>query len=154
MSDLDDSPILAPLSSDLSEITERIRRTVPSDFDIIFTHGPRGEYTRHERHEQVHRAVRGMVMAGELRGDLTFFAYEDCGGACIPRPAGDAHLRIVLSAEEHEEKRRIVREIYGFGEGSFELESAGPVEAFRLHPDGASAHILRAVIGEAVRLGR
>ena len=132
ISDLDDSPVLVPLSADLHEIKERIKLLVPRDFNLIFTHGENGEYTRHERHEQVHRAVREMVESGELTGELLCFAYEDCKGRYHPRPAADARIRVVLTPQEHMEKRRIVRDIYGFGAGSLEYEAAGPVEAFRV----------------------
>lgn len=100
MSDLDDSPDLAPLSPDLVEIKDRVRGLVPTEFDFIFTHGPRGEYTRHPRHEQVSRAVREMVEAGELRGNLLVFAYEDCAGTCRPHPSTDADVLINLTNSE------------------------------------------------------
>jgi len=131
ISDLDDSPILASLSPDLEEIKSRIVQSVAPHFDLVFTHGARGEYTRHERHEQVHRAVREMVQSGRLSGELLYFAYENRGGECRPRPAPDAHLRVNLSPDEYLRKLAIVRDIYGFPEGSFEYGSAGQAEAFR-----------------------
>ena len=130
ISDLDDSPVLAPLSADLHEIKDRIAALVPRDFDLVFTHGPNGEYTRHERHEQVHLAVREMIESEDLRGDLVWFAYEDFGGNCPPRPASGAKLVVELTPDEHAAKQHIVRDIYGFQPGSFEFEAAGPVEAF------------------------
>jgi len=149
ISDLDDSPVPAPLSPNLHEIRDRIRSLLPRQFDLIFTHGANGEYTRHERHEQVHRAVREMVEAGDLTGDLVAFAYEDCGGACRPRPAENAEIRIVLSDALHAEKRKIVEDIYGFGEGTFEFEAAGPVEAFRSHTNGRAAALLETASGHS-----
>jgi hypothetical protein len=131
ISDLDDGPALAPLSPDLDEIKSRLRLMAPGDYDLIFTHGARGEYTRHLRHEQVHRAVGEMVESGELRGEPVFFAYGDCGGACRPVPDADAPLRVTLNELEFSWKRHIVRDIYGFSEGSFEFEAAGRNEAFR-----------------------
>jgi len=133
LSDLDDSPNLIPLSSDLHEIKERVSELLPREADLIFTHGSRGEYTRHERHEQVHRAVRAMVESGDLSGDLLFLAYDDCGKSCIPRPAKDAQILVPLRPREHLEKKAIVEHIYGFPEGSWEAESAGDIEAFRVH---------------------
>jgi len=131
ISDLDDSsPIPAPLSADLHEIKRRISSLVPRDFDLIFTHGATGEYTRHERHEQIHRAVREMIESGELAGDLICFAYDDCEGRCRPQPAADVRFLVELTPEEHAAKQRIVRDIYGVGPGSFEFEAAGPIEAF------------------------
>jgi len=150
MSDLDDSPKLAELSPDLRDIKERILATTSGKYDLVFTHGERGEYTRHERHEQVHRAVREMVESARPRAsfdraqgavgcaaDLLFFAYEDCAGGCVPRPAANADLVIELDEAEFDRKRRIVREVYGFGPGSFEYESSGRIEAFRVRDVGS-----------------
>lgn len=130
ISDLDDSPTLAGLSGDLHEITDRIERLVDRSNDLIFTHGPAGEYTRHPRHEQVHAAVRRLIDSGELLGDLICFAYDDQGGSIRPRPSEGAEIILHLSEEEFQRKRRIVRDIYNFREGSFEFDSAGRSEAF------------------------
>jgi hypothetical protein len=141
ISDLDDSPAPAPLSPHLDEIKHRITGLVTCSFDLVFTHGPRGEYTRHQRHEQVHAAVRQMVEAGDLTGGLVCFAYDDCGGACRPRPDPAARIQVTLSQEEHAKKLHIVRDIYGFREGSFELDSAGAVEAFHVLSQNRSSNI-------------
>jgi hypothetical protein len=147
ISDLDDSPELKPLSPDLCEIKDRIkthigevpdgrpdvcemRLAVCDRFDLIFTHGVRGEYTRHLRHEQVHRAVCEMWAAGDLKGELIFFAYEDGRGAYTPRPASEARIRLQLTAEEYVRKTHVLKDIYGHGRGSFEAACAGMVEAF------------------------
>jgi LmbE family N-acetylglucosaminyl deacetylase len=133
MCDLDDSsPVLAALSPDLHEIKSRIRRLPAMEYDLILTHGPDGEYTRHERHEQVHRAVCEMTNARELRGRVFCFAYGDCAGGCRPHPEEDARVEVILSADEYRRKQYMVRDIYGFGDGSFEQSAAGPVEAFNL----------------------
>jgi len=131
MSDLDDSRVLMELSPDLGEIKQRIHAMLPSQFDLIFTHGERGEYTGHARHEQAHRAVREMVDSGSPAGELLFFAYEGSAKGCGPGPADDAQIRVRLSDEEFARKLSIVSDIYGFGEGAFEYEAAGRVEAFR-----------------------
>jgi LmbE family N-acetylglucosaminyl deacetylase len=137
ISDLDDSPTLLPLSRDLREIKERIMPLVEGTFDLIFTHGPRGEYTRHVRHEQAHRAVAELVENGRLSGSLISFAYEDDGGRYTPRPAEDASILVTLSSSELSRKRHIIRNIYGFREDSFEFKAAGNVEAFRGSPEVA-----------------
>lgn len=130
ISDLDDSPVLAPLSPDLREIKDRIRPLAPNRFDLVLTHGPKGEYYRHERHEQAHRAVREMAESGEIVGELVFFAYESSANGVVSVPSAAAPITIRLTTDEFARKRRIIRDIYGFAEGSFEFESAGPVEAF------------------------
>ncbi|MCL5104615.1 MAG: PIG-L family deacetylase [Armatimonadetes bacterium] len=133
ISNLDDSPVLAPLSSDLHEINQRVSALAPDVPDLIFTHGEKGEYTRHERHEQAHRAVQNMVDSGDITGELLFFAYDDLGGKSRPQPAADADILVKLLDEEYDKKRKIVRDIYGFSPDSFELNASGPVEAFRVH---------------------
>lgn len=147
VSDLNDSVVLKPLSPDLREIKDRIRAALEDApdarpgvcdtrsaaggrYDLVFTHGARGEYTWHERHEQVHRAVREMSASGRLAGDLVFFAYEDGGGAYPPRAAADARIIVPLTTEEFVRKMHIVRHVYGYGKDSFEVRAAGPVEAF------------------------
>lgn len=146
ISDLDDSPALAALSPDLSEIKQRISSFAEARYDLVFTHGENGEYTRHERHKQVHRAVREMVESGEIDGDLIFFAYEDCGGQCTPRPAADADILIELFAEEFADKCSLVWNIYGFGPGSFEYESCGPMEGFRTYRTKTPANVLKSTL--------
>lgn len=132
MSDLDDSPILLPL--DLREIKSRIRAIVPSEFDLIFTHGPAGEYG-HLRHMEVHKAVAELIAAGELTAEaVLYFAYAD------GRPDSGADAAVTLSSNEFARKRHIIRDIYGFREGSFEYESAGPLETFHAHDPDAMTH--------------
>ena len=150
ISDLDDSPVLAPLSLDLHEIKERILRSI-SDFgfrisDLILTHGAAGEYTRHERHEQVHRAVREMWEAGQLSGDIIFFAYTDEERTHPPEPSPDARIRIMLTPEEYARKQEIIQGIYGFREDSFETKAAGPVEAFTTPADPETMARLRTAL--------
>jgi hypothetical protein len=151
MSDLDDSPVLKPLSQDLREIRERIedaltvvsggsqirnpQSEIRNGTDLVFTHGAAGEYTRHERHEQVHRAVREMWEIGQLSGDIPSFAYTDEDRTHPPEPAPDALIRIMLTPEEYARKQEIIRGIYGFREDSFETKAAGPVEAFTTPAD-------------------
>ena len=130
MSDLDDtSPQLSSLSSDLHEIKDRVSAYALYDYDVIFTHGPNGEY-QHKRHTQVYNAVKEMAEEGRLTGELLLFAYNYCGIGCPPKPASDAHFRIELTTHEYEQKQHIIRDIYGFTKGSFEFDSAGSTEAF------------------------
>jgi LmbE family N-acetylglucosaminyl deacetylase len=138
ISDLDDSPDLAPLSPYLDEIKTRIANIVPRQFDLIFTHGLNGEYTHHLRHEQVHQAVREMINSDDLIGLAMFFAYNDNKGNCIPHPDENAEIKINLSPEEYAAKLQIVRDIYGFKEGSFEFCASGSTEAFHIYSEGKS----------------
>lgn len=142
ISDLDDSPTPLPLSPYLHEIKDRIRGIGPLGFDLVFTHGASGEYG-HVRHPQVHRAVT--EMADEFGGDLVFFAYDD------GRPDPNAPARITLSPDEFALKRHIIRDIYGFQPGSFEYESAGPIESFNTNLPASGIRYLVSGIEHLVR---
>lgn len=147
ISDLDDSsPALAPLSEDLTEIKDRVRSLPEHSFDLIFTHGPAGEYTYHPRHAQTHQAISQMVANGELTGTLVTFAYEDGDGAYRPRPAADANVFVELNSDELARKRHILWGIYSFGPGSIEFDSAGQVEAFSVR-DAAALDGVRDALG-------
>ena len=56
MADLDDGPEQAPLEEGVVRST-LLSLLPPGEWDLILTHGPKGEYTRHLRHEEVSRAV-------------------------------------------------------------------------------------------------
>lgn len=136
ISDLDDSsPVLAPLSLDLYEIKDRIKALDEREFDMIFTHGLRGEYTSHERHPQTHKVVKKLIESGDFTGDLISFAYEDGEGAYRPRPAADAQIIVSLNLDEYARKQNIIENIYGFHRGSIEYDAAGPLEAFHVYGD-------------------
>ncbi len=143
ISDLEDGPILARLSQDLHEIKDRIEALAPRVSDIVFTHGPAGEYTRHERHEQVHSAVYEMLRSERIAGEMVEFAYEDGGGLYAPRPGASANVQVVLRRDEYARKLHLVRDIYGFADGGFETSAAGRVEAFRAPEEGLAVHYLK-----------
>ncbi|MBN2584966.1 MAG: PIG-L family deacetylase [Planctomycetes bacterium] len=131
ISDLDDSDPLQPIDV-RRDIGSRILGHIDDQpWDLVLTHGANGEYG-HRRHIEVHQAVAALVAEGALRcGELRTFAYE-CqtpSGQC--RPADDADLRVELAAEELAEKKRIVRELYGFAAGSFEETACISPECFR-----------------------
>lgn len=130
MGDLDDSPYQAPLSATL--VRDTILSLLPGrDFDLIITHAPRGEYTRHRRHEEVSRAVRVLWKRGDLRaGKLWQFAYEDEGGTGSPRPIESADLHFPLSEEMWNRKLAVITDVYGFGADTWEARAATRAEAF------------------------
>jgi hypothetical protein len=128
--DCDDGPEQLPLPA--IEMFRVIGRWAASySFDLIITHGPEGEYTRHRRHEEVFRAVFDLWRAGTIVSkSLWLFAYEDGHGRYLPRADRDAHRKTVLSSAALDEKRRIIREIYGFLPDSWEALAVPSVEAF------------------------
>lgn len=130
MADLDDAPEQTPLSQD--EVRQAILTTLPGkEFDVIFTHGPRGEYARHLRHEETSAAVLGLWESGELVAkEVLMFAYEDGGGLYVPRAVQSAHVRTPLPPRIWQRKHEILTGVYGFSPESFEARAAPVVEAF------------------------
>jgi LmbE family N-acetylglucosaminyl deacetylase len=77
MEDLEDGPGQIPLAK--HEIESAVLRSLPSTrFDLIITHSPAGEHTRHRRHEETGEAILSLWTSGKIQMDeLWMFAYED-----------------------------------------------------------------------------
>ena len=68
MGDLDDGPGQEPLED--NEVERIIMDLLPrKHFDLIISHNPTGEYTRHIRHEEVSGAVIRLWFAGKISAD-------------------------------------------------------------------------------------
>jgi LmbE family N-acetylglucosaminyl deacetylase len=132
MADLDDGPEQTPLAG--AEIQQVILDNLSKrNFDLILTHNPKGEYTRHLRHEEVSQAVLSLWKDGELTAkNLLMFAYEDGGRKYPPRPVKNADVVIELAKTVLKIKREIIINIYGFSSESFEAKAVCGTEAFRL----------------------
>jgi len=130
MGDLDDGPDQKPLSA--GQVQDAITNLLPSDRpDLILTHGPWGEYTRHRRHEEVSKAVQALRQSGTLRaGEIWMFAYDDKGGKRLPQPLIDGDVYTKLPEEIWQKKYRIITEVYGFAADSFEAKTTPRDEAF------------------------
>jgi LmbE family N-acetylglucosaminyl deacetylase len=130
IADLDDGPEQSPLAG--AEIQRTILDNLPKrNFDLILTHSPKGEYTRHLRHEEVSDAVFSLWKNGELKAkNLLMFAYEDGGRKYSPRPVKNADIAIPLAKNVLKTKREIIIKLYGFLPGSFEAKAVGDVESF------------------------
>ncbi len=130
MGDLDDGPEQKPL--DENEVQGTILTLLPPQhFDIVISHNPTGEYTRHIRHEEIGRAVITLWHAGKLSVDeLWTFAYEDGGKHYLPRPINTAPIYHLLPERTWQRKYRIITEIYGFSQNSFEAETTPRAESF------------------------
>jgi hypothetical protein len=130
MVDLDDEPEQIPLAQ------REVQGTVLSlladkNFALILTHGPRGEYTHHLRHEETGRAVAALWLEGEISADsLWMFAYEDGGGRYLPRAEKGAHMKSALPEDVWRHKYKIITETYGFACDSFEAKTTPREEAF------------------------
>lgn len=139
MADLDDGAEQAPLERSL------VRSTLHSllrdrEFDLVITHAPCGEYTRHRRHEEVSAAVLEMWSEGELGPcELLLFAYDDGERSYLPRAIPNADLTLELPEAVWAEKARLIRDVYGFGEQAWETRVTPRREAFWRVPSHAAA---------------
>lgn len=130
MGDLDDGPEQTPLAED--ELQETILQLLPKKhFDLIISHSPAGEYTRHRRHEEIGKAVITLWHAGKIStNELWIFAYEDGDKQYLPRPVKTATVYTTLRQEIWQKKYSIITETYGFEKNGFEAETTPPAEAF------------------------
>ncbi|MBT9149120.1 MAG: hypothetical protein DDT28_00541 [Dehalococcoidia bacterium] len=119
-----------------------------TSFDLILTHSPYGEYTRHLRHEETSRAVVALWGKGAIDAtELWMFAYEDRGEPSgsgttpttgwedgekryLPRPIKTAHRLNKIPENIWQQKYQIITELYGFASESFEARTTPREEAF------------------------
>ena len=133
MGELNDGPEQLPLPE--TQVQQVILSLLPAQhFDLVLTHSPYGEYTRHRRHEETSKAVFSLWEQGLIRADeMWMFAYEDSGEGGkdeLPRAIKTAHLVFELSEESWWRKYRTITEIYGFAPESYEARIAPREEAF------------------------
>jgi LmbE family N-acetylglucosaminyl deacetylase len=130
MGDLDDGPDQYPLYD--KDVRECILQLLPDPhYDLIITHDPAGEYTRHLRHEETSRAVINLWCNNKnLTDEIRTFAYEDGKKKYLPKPIKNAYFYYKLPAEIWKKKYQIITEIYGFNINSFEAQTTPHAEAF------------------------
>jgi hypothetical protein len=110
-------------------------------FDLIISHNPTGEYTRHLRHEEVSKAVIKLWYKGKISAnELWIFAYIDGNKEYYPRPVETAPIYRKLTKHIWLRKYSIITEIYGFEKNSFEAETTPRAEAFWQFTDPDNAH--------------
>ncbi len=128
--DVDDGNPLLPIDPE-REIGRRVVRHLGGvSWELCLTHGLNGEYG-HERHRQVGSVVRALVMRGEIACVRFWtFAYEVSAPAGDCRPAAWADITVDLTEEQLSEKKRIVREDYGYPGDGFEVRACISPEAF------------------------
>ncbi|HSB66900.1 MAG TPA: hypothetical protein VLD65_09995 [Anaerolineales bacterium] len=130
MDDLDDGPEQMPLDNE--HVQQSLLKLLPIlNYDLILTHAPDGEYTRHRRHEEVSQAVMALWQTGVISAqELWLFAYEDDHGRRLPQAIDTAHHFEALPETIRKEKYRLITEVYGFDPGSWESRSVPQNEAF------------------------
>jgi LmbE family N-acetylglucosaminyl deacetylase len=130
MGSLDDGPEQFPLDENLIKTTI-LELLKERHFDLVITHDPAGEYTRHLRHEEISRAVIDLWCQEKIfTPELRTFAYEDGGRAYLPQPVQHASIVLPLPNEVWQKKYKIITEIYGFHDNSFEAQTTTTAEAF------------------------
>jgi LmbE family N-acetylglucosaminyl deacetylase len=147
MADLDDEPdqVRLPIGQIQATVTQLL---AGNSYSLILTHGPKGEYTRHRRHEECCRSVVELWQSGSIdTKQLWLFAYEDGGRAYLPRVRDDADRRNVLTESVWLEKRRLITNVYGYGIDSWEARTAPREEGFWCF-DSAQAAANRTAIRE------
>ncbi len=128
--DLDDGPDQNP--QDESIVERAVLALMPrSRFDLVITHNPTGEYTKHLRHEETNRAVTSLWENGQLSAaELRSFAYEDGKRKYYPRPVAGAPVFMILPESIWKRKYRIITEVYGFQSDGWEARTTPREEAF------------------------
>lgn len=130
MGDLNDDPEQSPQSD--KTVQNKILDLLPKrSFQLIITHNPSGEYTRHLRHEEVSRAVIKLWADNKIKADeLWTFAYNDGNGSHLPSVTQGASFIEELPIEIWKRKYQIITNIYGFSRNSFEASTTPLKEAF------------------------
>ncbi len=130
MGDIDDAPEQKPLNE--GEVERTILALIPSKhFDLIISHSPAGEYTKHIRHEEVGKAIINLWHAGIISAtQLWNFAYEDGNKNYYPRPFENASKCFKLTDRIWQRKYKIITETYGFDKNSWEAKTTPKAEAF------------------------
>ena len=130
MGDLDDGPEQTPLEDE--EVEQAILQLLnPKHYDLIITHNPHGEYTRHLRHEEISKAVIRLWNAGKIStAEMWLFAYEDGNKAYYPQPIENAAIYNILSKQIWQIKYAIMTDTYGFDVNSWEAVTTPLAEAF------------------------
>ncbi len=132
MSDIDDGAEQKPVSYYEYQMAAE-KKLEKKDYDLIITHNPSGEYTRHLRHEEVSLSVLLMVGKGILNTkEMWFFNFSDTFKKEFPRARQDSDLIIELDDEIYNRKKKIICEIYGFSESSWEAQTTPKKEGFRI----------------------
>ena len=130
MGDLDDGPDQVPL--DKGEVEQAILSLLPpKHFDLIISHNPSGEYTRHIRHEEVGEAVINLWNSDKISAsEIRLFAYEDGHKTYYPKAIENAAIYRPLTKRTWRRKFTIITQIYGFENESWEAQTTPVAEAF------------------------
>ena len=130
--DLDDGVEQKPLDYSIykNSILNNLKKR---DYDLIITHSIFGEYSSHLRHEEVSLAALIMIYEGIVKTkELWFFNYTDDKRKNDPYSKEDSDLLLSLSDELFDKKKRILLDVYGFSEDSWEAKIIPEREGFKI----------------------
>lgn len=127
---LDDGPDQKPLNKE--EVEYVIMNLLPDKhYDLIISHNPSGEYTKHLRHEEVSKAVIKLWHSNKIFATkLWTFAYEDGNKTYYPTSIESAPIKQKLTNTIWQRKYKIITETYGFEKNSFEAKTTPRAESF------------------------
>jgi len=137
ITDLDDEKLE---HIDILNVIKKIISNLPSkEYDVIFTHGENGEYG-HIRHIEIHNAVKKIVDDGLIKTkNLKFFSYVKTDiettvnrGLFVHIANKNSDEYIGLSEDIFKRKKSLIRDMYGYQEGGFEVMCSGKCEAFNI----------------------
>jgi len=130
MGDLDDGPEQKPLTE--NEVEQAILDLLPSTYyDLVITHNPNGEYTKHLRHEEISKAVITLWNSGKINaGELWTFAYEDGNKEYFPKAMKSAPLYRQLPEKLWDSKYDIITKKYVYDKSSWEGKTTPKGESF------------------------
>ncbi len=140
MGDLDDGPAQTPLNPNLVEQTI-LHLIPPLHFDLVITHNPTGEYTKHIRHEETSKAVINLWQKQKIRTkELWTFAYEDGHKNYLPKAMETATAYRQLTYQIWLQKYALITKVYGFENTSWEAKTTPRAEAFWEFNDARDAY--------------
>ena len=130
MGDLNDDPEQKLL--DEKDLEHAIINLLPQkNYDLIISHNPTGEYTRHLRHEEISRAVIKLWYEGKIStNELWTFAYRDSPNERYPIAVKTANIYHSLDKKNWLKKYSIITETFGFDKNSWEAKTTPKEEAF------------------------
>ncbi len=103
-----------------------------NNYDYVFTHNKNGEY-KHIRHINVNEAVNKLIDDKKIKcKNIFYFNYYKNENENFCRPNPKSNLKIRLTKDEFDRKRKLIKDIYGFNESSFEMKSASKEETFAM----------------------
>ncbi len=133
ISNLEDEGIMSVKESIPAIKTRIIKLLKTKKFDYLFTHGLNGEYG-HPRHLGVNRAVGELLKTKKIIAKKIFyFSYKgknEGDGSHCKNDLKKARYNLNLTPDELKQKQKIIHEMYGFSEESFEYASCLKKEAF------------------------